>query len=830
MLPFGWLEWENFERLCLRLARYSGTPDHVQPFGTRGQAQAGIDLYARNADATYTVYQCKRYAKLGPADIRAAVTRFLEGEWAERAGQFVLCTSHSVVSAPLAREVEVQAEALRTRQPPVVFVVWDAEALSAMLKEYPQLVREFFGPAWLERFLPVEDRVATIPVPQQLPPLQGVFVNRERDLGRVDYAVASGTGGAAPIVVLTGGRGVGKTATSRKWAHSNAERFADGQLYADFSELRHRGGVSPRDVLGGFLRAFGVPDEVIPSDLSERTALFRSSTAGKRVLVVVDDVDHAAQIQPLIPNTAHSAVLLTTRVRLDDLVALEGARLVRLKPLDDASAQELLTPMIGEDRLDADPSAVEKLVEICGGLPVALRICGARLASHEDRPVSWLVGELTDETRRLERIGTRDQSLQIIFDEAYRALNQDAAAVYRHLGLHPGPTFTPSAAAAAAGEGLDRATMVLDELTVAHLLEDLGDRFGFHDLLRLHARGVVARQEPPEARAAALRRIVRFYLRAAQRMDHATIPDRLRLTSGQPAAAAGEPAPASSAEAFAYFEWERANLLAALRVAGEHGWDEEAWQMGEALFLAYHNHKHPVEAVEVYEIATTAARRTGNLDAEVRMLSQLAFAHLDIGDIASADAELAECRVLMERSSNRELWASIREWTGVLEAERGDYGRAVAFYEQARDAFERVPNRRGVALQEMGIGQALHLSGEPRSAVLHLVRGSELLDRAADGLTFGRALLLLGEAYRSAGDRDSAQRVLHEAIDVLHGNGAPLHEASAREAVAALESERGETRAAAAHLRRALSIYSALSSPRADSVGSMLDEIASATG
>jgi tetratricopeptide (TPR) repeat protein len=742
----------------------------------------------------------------------------------------VLCTSHSVVPAKLAREVELQAKRLRDQRPEVAFSVWDASALSDELKEYPQLVRDFFGQAWLERFLPAGEWRPPAAVPQQLPPLLGEFVNRRRDLGKVDTAVTRAGEGAPPIVVLTGGHGVGKTATCRKWAHANVDRFADGQLYADFSELRQRGGVAVGDVLSRFLRAFGVPDEVIPRELEERSAMFRSRIAGKRVLVMLDDVDHVAQVRPLIPNTASGAVLLTSRARLEELVVFDGARLVRLRPLDEDSAEELLARMVGEERVGDDPDAVETLVAICGGLPVALRICGARLASHESRPVSWLVAELADEAVRLERIGTEpDQSLQVVFDEAYRALGPGGATMYRRLGLHPGPSFTLGAAAATAGQPLELAVRHLDELAAVHLLEDLGDRFSFHDLLRLHARGAAARDEPVEEQDAAVERCVAFYLRAAQRMDHATIPNRLRLTDGPPPPAAGEPSPGSPAEAFACFETERANLMAVLRAAGERELDTEAWQMGEALFLAYHNHKHPVEAVEVYEIATEASRRAGHLEAEVRMLSQLALAHLDIGEFGAADAELERCRGLMERSANRQLWASIREWTGVLEVARGNYDRAVGFYEQAREAFEAAGTQRGVALQEMGIGQALHLAGRSRSAIAPLTRAGELLDRDADALTYGRAVLRLGEAYRALGDREHAQAALEQAVEAMRESGAPLLEASAREALAELAREGGDTRAAASHLRRALSIYSALSSPRADLVGARLDEIASGT-
>jgi tetratricopeptide (TPR) repeat protein len=309
-------------------------------------------------------------------------------------------------------------------------------------------------------------------------------------------------------------------------------------------------------------------------------------------------------------------------------------------------------------------------------------------------------------------------------------------------------------------------------------------------------------------------------------MDYAMIPNRLRLTHGPPAPVSGEPSPSSPAEAFALFEAERPNLLATLRTAAEREWDTEVWQIGEALFLGYNNHKHLDEAVDVYETATLAARRAGHRDAEVRMLSQLAFAHMDRGEHATAEEELAECRSLIERSDNRELWASIREWTGVVHAARGKYRDAIAAYQQSRTAFEAVGNRRGVALQELGLGHALNLVGDHGQAIEHLLRAAELIDADVDGLTLGRVLLRLGEAYGALDDRDRAKRALADAAEVMRQNDAPLFEATALESLADVALEAGDVGDAVSHLRRALSIYVLLSSPRADVVDGRLDELA----
>ena len=661
--------------------------------------------------------------------------------------------------------------------------------------------------------------------PRQLPPPPVAFVNRDIEVERVDRIVNQRhASGSTPVVVLTGGHGVGKTATSRYWAQTHGKQFGDGHLYADFQQVAYGGGPAVGDVVGGFLSAFGIPNEVIPPGLAERAALFRSSTAGKRVLVLLDDVGQAAQVQPLIPNSVDAVVLVTSRSPLEELVT-DGAGLIRLRPLDHGSARALLAGMIGEERLDAEPAAVVRLVEICGGLPVALRICGARLAAHEERPVRWLVEELADEAARLERLGvTRERSLRVVFDDAYRALGVVEALVYRRLGLHPGLSFTHSVAAAASGLEHGQVGGPLERLVEAHLvIEERAGRFRFHDLLRVHARRVAESEESEEEQERVVRRIVEYYVAGAKRMDRALIPIRLRLADSPPSSG-GESAPASPSEALAWFEAERQNLVAALRLACESGWDAEAWHLGEALFVAYHNHKHYEEALEVYRLAAEGASRCGYPEAEARLRAQLARAYIDIGQFAEADLELATCRRLLAGSDNRALIASVGELTGVFYIARGEYEAAIATLEDARRSFEALGDVRGRALQEYHLGRAFDASGEHLRAVECLLRARELVDPDRDGLTLGRILLRLGEAYRSAGEAESAKTALGQALGVMRRNDAPFYEALAQEALAPLEQQAGNPLAAREHLSSALSIYASLRSPRAQLVQAQLDQ------
>jgi tetratricopeptide (TPR) repeat protein len=658
-----------------------------------------------------------------------------------------------------------------------------------------------------------------LPVPRQLPPAPRRFVNRQREIRGLDAAMKDVAVGSAPVVVLSGMRGVGKTATSRHWAHARSERFVDGQLHADFGELRHRGGVAVGDVLGSFLRALGLSQEDIPIELAERTALFRSCTSGKRVLLLLDDVEHAAQVRPLIPSADTSMVVMTTRAPMDELVFSEGACVIRLAPLDRESAQSILEQMVGGERIESEPDALVELVEICDGLPVALRVCGARLAGHEHRPLSWLVRELADESRRLERISVGSgQSIDVVFTEAYRALSPAAGELYCLLGGHPGTSFTAPVAAAAAGVCVPDIGETVDELCDANLIEDAGERLRFHDLLRIHARAAADRDLSDAQRDEALCRIVAYYVESAQRMDRALIPSRLRLAPAPGEPQEGAPALSSPPEAIAWFEDERPNILAVLRAASDREWDVPAWHLGEALWLAYHNRKHFGEALEVYTLAAGSAQRCGDVAAEARLRLQLARAYMDLEDLQGGARELDAARRLAERAGHRALEGSVIEFTGVLEINRGRYREAIAELETSRRIYRELENPRGIAIQEYHLGRALDLAGQHEQAVSCFLRAAELIDSAHDGLTLGRVLLHLGDAHRALGDRASATGALEQACEIMRLHDAPFYEAMARERLASLFEEAGDDAGASASWQQALAIYDALGSPRAADV------------
>lgn len=664
-------------------------------------------------------------------------------------------------------------------------------------------------------------------IPWQVPLRMGLFVNREAQIEALDQLTApqgEGGGGAPAIVVVRGSRGVGKSAIGRHWAHTNRDRFPDGQLYVDFREYRHDDASAVGTVLGELLRSLGLPDEAIPASTGGRANRFRTETADKRLLLLLDDVRHASEVTQLLPTSPDSVVLVTTNGKLTELFRI-GARPVGLGPLERPSAEELLADLIGQDRIEEE-RAVAELVELCAGLPIALSICGARLAGGE-RSVSWLVETLSDEAGRLSELEYEEgRSLQAVFDEGYAPLSGPAQLLHRSLGLFPGTTMTAVLAGAASGTDARTALRSLDELSAACLIEEVGDRrFAYHDLLRTHAHLTALKVDTEEERDSAVDRVVNFYVGAAQRMDRAIALDRLRLTSQPAPPLPGEAVLHNPADALAWFEVERSNLLAVLHEAFDRGLDEAVWHMGEALWLAYRSHGHWAEAVEVFGLATEAARRTGDGDAEARMRSQLARAYMELGDLKLAMKELKACGELMKASPNRTLAASIIEWTGVLHLQRNEDAAAIAAFEEALEGFEQAEAPRGVTMQRYLLGRALIRTGELERAVRELRWAAERVDPTTDQFLYGRVLWRLGDALAALDEPEAARTVLGESARALRRHSAHLYEARVREDLAALERGVGDTGAETRELEIALAIYAEFGEPRAKQVMARLAEL-----
>jgi DNA-binding SARP family transcriptional activator len=356
------------------------------------------------------------------------------------------------------------------------------------------------------------------PIPAQLPGDTELFIGRQAELDQMlEYLAKAGT--ATPkVCAISGAGGIGKSALAIHAAHVLRPRFPDGQLYVNLHGATvGLEPVTPVEALGGWLRALGLDPASVPADTDEAAARFRSLLAGRRVLVVCDDAVDAAQVRPLLPAGGGCLTLVTSR-RV--LATLDNAIHIRLDVLSEQEAVAVLERLAGTQRITAEPLAAAEVARLCDYVPLAVRIAGAKLATHPDRSIGVLAGDLADERYRLDELQVSDMSLRSSLAVSYHDLRRDpaghqAARMWRLLGLNPGPDFGPDAAAALAGTAPRTARQLLDLLAEVHLIEHAGHgRYRLHDLLRIYAAERVT-EEPDQDRAMALDRLLHWYLHTA---------------------------------------------------------------------------------------------------------------------------------------------------------------------------------------------------------------------------------------------------------------------------------------------------------------------------
>ena len=571
------------------------------------------------------------------------------------------------------------------------------------------------------------------PLGCQLPPEVPDLTGRSEQLATLERHLL-GTG-AVPIAVVTGAPGTGKTALAVRAAHRVRGIFPDGQLHA---QLRRPGGepVPATEVLAQFLRALGLTTSTLPEDAGERTALLRARLTGRRVLMVLDDAVGAGQVRPLLPATAGCAVLVTSR---SALTSIEGGLLVELGVLAADDALRLLDRVVGADRVAAEREAAREVVQLCGHLPLAVRIAGARLAARPGWPVSALAARLADEDRRLTELASGDLAVRASLEVGYRGLPAEARRALRLFGLLRVPSVPAWIPSALLGIAPPAGETVLDRLLDARLVEaappgqDGEPRYRLHDLVRAFARERAGAEEAESDRRDALGRALGGWLALAERADRLLPgPAFCPATSGarrwEPAVGVadrllGDPA--------AWFEAERATLVAAVEQAGDDGLHDLCWDLATSLTGFFHLRWHDDDWRRTQAVALAAAERAGDAAAVAHVL----------------------------RSS-----ADMRLWQGRMTEAGGMYEQAVA-------GFEELGDHRGLGYSLAGLAACDRATGRTHSAEQRLTRAQRLFDRI--GHRHGTAWVLhsRGLLHRDAHRFDEAAELLLTARDAFRAEG-----------------------------------------------------------
>ncbi|MEV4319549.1 BTAD domain-containing putative transcriptional regulator [Actinocrispum sp. NPDC049592] len=473
-------------------------------------------------------------------------------------------------------------------------------------------------------------------VPRELPPGPGDFVGRDVVTGEISERLVAGSSAAVPLVVISGAPGVGKTALAVHVGQRLAERFPDGQLYADLRGYSMVPVVPPSQVMSRFLASLGVPDQQVPSDLDELITLYRTLLADRRVLVLLDNVATPSQVRPLLPNAPGCAVLVTSRNELRGLTALQGARPFNLDMLAPEQSYQLLANIAGTARIEAELDAAAAIADLCGHLPLALRIAAANLVSRGASSVEEFAAELKQGNllARLAIDGDDEAAVRAAFSMSYATVPPAAARLFRLLGLIPGPDFNAEAGAALTGLPVDQAALLIDQLTAANLVVRMdGGRFQLHDLIRLYATEQCHLEEDEHSVTAARTRLYRFYLVHVDAAAELLYPVWIKLL--RPHDEPGEP-PAGFADSTAALAWMNENFLnvtAAIVQSIQTGPRDVAWPMAESLrsYLVTQG-RYRAEGVS----ACTAVLRVATKDNDNRAAAAM---HNTLGGVYNRHAE-----------------------------------------------------------------------------------------------------------------------------------------------------------------------------------------------
>ncbi|MFC0432220.1 BTAD domain-containing putative transcriptional regulator [Kutzneria buriramensis] len=628
------------------------------------------------------------------------------------------------------------------------------------------------------------------------------FSGRATELVQLVSEAKSTLPTALVISAIDGMGGVGKTTLAVHLAHRIAQDFPDGQYFIDLHGFSL--GVEPvtsEQALDTLLRACGVPVESVPADLDNRLAHWRSRMAGKRAVIILDNALDAAQIRPLLPGTPGILVIVTSRRRL---TALEGIVPLSLDVLPIDDARTLFTQIIGEDRAAAEPEAVATAVELCGRLPLAIRIAAARLRDRQGWLVADLVERLDSQARRKRFLQTGDRGVMSALRLSCRYLSDQQYRLFRLLGLHPGPDFDAYAAAALAGLPLDEAEVFLETLLDDNLVrQDTVGRYYFHDLVRDCANELCTGLDSEEDRRAAEGRLLSYYLQSADTWGKHLKGDGPRSTDVEQKVPGSDYEPNhvktaySSDEAMRLLDVEYANIRAVAHLAADDGWHRLCWQLVGALhpYLKSRNYAgntrallekglraaeadndlngqsvclHVIaaacrqrgstaEARRYIERALALSRRTGDTYREAAQLTDLGFMYHTDDQLQKAYETYRLAEEILARGRSTSLNAVIANNLGVICRDLGRFeeaatlGRRALEIEKANGEFPR-----RTTLKLWNIGMVLHFQGQHRQAERTFEQVGEASRRAS--FETGTMTSLLGLCYtgRALGNLESA--------------------------------------------------------------------------
>ena len=639
------------------------------------------------------------------------------------------------------------------------------------------------------------------------------FTGRQAELARLmgTLAATAAGGGVVRIHAIDGMAGIGKTTFAVHAAHRLAGAFPDGQFFLPLHA--HTAGqrpVGPEDALASLLLTAGVPAAQIPPGLDARAGRWRDHVAGKKILLLLDDAAGHEQVRPLLPGTAGSLVLVTSRRRL---TALEDAAVISLDTLPPGEAAVLLARLAARAGIRPGDAAVAEITRLCGYLPLAIGMLASQLRHHPARTAAGLAAELATAKDRLALMHAENLSVAAAFDLSYADLTPGQQRLFRRLGLVPGPSLDGYAAAALDGTSLAAARRSLDELYDQHLItEPAPGRYQLHDLLREHARTLAAADIPAESDAA-VGRLLDYYLHtvlAAGR--HIVTRDAVQEwpPPGRPPADA--PDLSTLAQAAAWLDTERANLLAAAECAAGSGRALHAVQIPAAMGGFLRRDGQWDQAAALQKTALTAAQNAADRRGEAKALDELGLLAWLIGDYPAAVGHLARAVALYGEAGDRLGQAYALNHLGVVQVLTGDYPAALTSHQRALAIAQGLGDRPAEAVALNYLGSAQYHTGDHAAAAASLARALDLYRRLGHRHGQAQALRDLGKLQQLTGDYPAATASHQQALQMMRDLGARPGQAWALNDLGMAQQLTGDYPAAAASHRQALELFRDLGS------------------
>jgi tetratricopeptide (TPR) repeat protein len=631
------------------------------------------------------------------------------------------------------------------------------------------------------------------------------FVGRADELAAARAALTTPSGAGAPVLVVSGMPGVGKSAFAVKLAHEVRARFPDGQLFIDLHGYSEHAPLSPARVLSRILPALGLPSTQIPTDLEDLTNTYRGLVADRRILLVLDNAANAQQVNDLIPAAPESAVLITSRSQLPGMAASAEAHLMPLAPLPPRDSEQLVRTILAAAPRPADTD-IGEITELCGHLPLAMRIA-ATAYLHSSRPLPDFITELTQHDR-LSSLTIADDpraTVRAVFDLSYRRITAAAARLFRLLSLVPGPDFCRSCAHHVADVSPTQAEQLLDELAAASLIQPSRPRhYRFHDLVRLYAHDRCVTEDAPDELHAAFARLHSYYVTTADAAADALYPTWNRLPRTHPTIVTPEHSP-DVRDAARWMSDEALNLIATIRYTAQRGPAEIAWYLSQSLraYVVTHG-EYRIEALGAFEIALRAARDADNRHAMAAMHAAFISLYLRIRDAQRALPHIRAALRHYQELGFAKGEAYLRSTLGEALATQGHMTDAAAQMGEAM----RIAEHHGFTELQLFVLLNFSVIEERRdqldAAQKYILSAFDLIDATSSDATKGSVHSMLGLIMTRRGEFDAAIEQHLLALECYRQGGDQHFESEALRQLAHAYSKTGNIVASIANATKAL--------------------------